>query len=81
MWNESKAEGKTFWESDYGTIFKTPEGQFIAGVPRIIKLGPFDNIEEAKKFAEDSEGNINRMLENYNLEITNLCKEIKTEQK
>jgi hypothetical protein len=77
MWNERVIEGKLMWESDHGTVFKTPDGKFVAGVPRVIKLGPFDTVEEAKQAAEDPEGNLDRTIETYNLQLTNLSNAVR----
>lgn len=72
MWEETVIEGKVMWQSDHGTVFKTPDGKFVAGVPRVIKLGPFQTVEEAQQIAEDSDGNLDRLLENYNIHLTKL---------
>ncbi len=77
MWNEIIVEGKLMWQSDHGTVFKTPDGKFVSGVPRVVKLGPFDTVEEAKQAAEDGDGNLDRAIENFNLSLTNLTNAVK----
>lgn len=77
MWEEVELEGSTIWNSDSGTVFKTPEGSYVAGVPRVVKLGPFASVEEAQQAAEDADGGLDRALEQYNLNLVNLVDELR----
>lgn len=77
MWKEHIEEGQIFYvHEQLGNIQKITGGQFVSMVPKIVRLGPFDTLEEAKQAVEDKEG-LNRAIDNYNLHLTNLIKQLK----
>ena len=77
MWEEHEEEGKIIWINEsVGNVIKMKNSQFLAMVPRVVKLGPFDTVEEAKQVAEDKQG-LDRVLDNYNLHLTNLSRSLK----
>jgi len=68
-WNEMTVEGSTMWVSDtHGTIMKTPNGQYVAMVPKVIRVGPFTDLDPAKSACEDTT-KLNQVLDEYNLEV------------
>lgn len=81
MWRE-QLEDEQLWyiNDDIGSIYQTSNGQFVAMVPKVVKLGPFNTIEEAKQVAEDKEG-LERVLDQYNLQLVNFVTELKAYKK
>ncbi len=77
MWKEHLEEGVVWYVHEkLGNIQKTVDGKFVVMAPRVFKLGPFDNVEEAKQAAEDKDG-LNRAIDNYNLSLVQLIKQLK----
>lgn len=72
MWKELIEEGVVWYVNDeVGNVQKLSNGQYVAMVPRVVKLGPFNSLEEAKQAAMDKEG-LSRIIETYNLNLTQL---------
>ena len=77
MWKEHIEEGQVFYiHETLGNIQKLSSGQYVALIPKVIKLGAFDNLEEAQQAAADKAG-LDRAVESYNLHLVNFIKEMK----
>lgn len=77
MWKEHIEEGVVWYiHEKLGNIQKTVDGKYVIMAPRVFRLGPFDNLEEAQKAAEDTSG-LNRAIDNYNLGLVQLIKAMK----
>ena len=76
-WEELVEDGQTFYvNDDIGNIMKLSDGSYVVVLPRAIKLGTFSTLEEAKQIAEDPAG-LDQTIENYNLHLTGLMKDMK----
>jgi hypothetical protein len=70
-WNEIVEEGHVFYENDeVGCIQKLTDGIYLGMVPKVIKLGPFKDLEEAKKILLLAKADIDKLVEEYNLTLT-----------
>jgi hypothetical protein len=71
MWKQVIEDGCVVWVNEQvGNVMKLPDGSYVAMVPKVIKLGPFDTLEKAQKSAENKES-LKLAIENYNLSLTN----------
>lgn len=77
MWKEHVIEGQVWYvNEEVGNVQKIAGGQFVAMVPKVVRLGPFDTLEQAQQAAEDKEG-LERVTETYNLQLTQFIKQLK----
>jgi len=71
-WNEVVEEGQVFYVHEkYGNIMKLQDNMYVAIVPKIIKLGPFHTIEQAKDVMVNRAEDVNKSLESLNEQIVN----------
>lgn len=72
QWQEVSEEGKTFYvNEELGNIVKITETTFIAMYPKIIKLGPFSSLEEAKEaLSPENQKKLLLHLDHYNHSLT-----------
>jgi hypothetical protein len=69
-WVECSEEGTVFYVNDtLGSIQKVSEGAYVGLVPKVMKLGPFKNLEEAKRVIARAKLDIDKLLEEYNLTL------------
>jgi len=69
-----------FINEEIGNILETLDGKFLATIPKIVRLGPFDTLEAAKQSAEDREG-LNKTIDTYNLHLISSITEPKSTSK
>lgn len=76
-WVEKVEDGLVFYVNDeVGNVVKTPEGLFISMIPKVIRLGPFETLEQAKQ-AFENKAVLEQMLDQYNGHLLQLCKDLK----
>jgi hypothetical protein len=77
-WNHIKESGNDFWINEsVGNIVKLNNGTFKAMLPKIIELGPFSSLEEAKQAIANNINNLELYLQQFNNSLINLTKEVK----
>lgn len=68
-WEEVHGGGGHFWVNEkFGNVAKTSDGSYISLIPKVVKLGPFLTLEEAKKAVEDTTS-LDHTLERFNLDL------------
>ena len=72
LWKEIIEQGVVWYvNEEVGNIQKLANGQFVALVPKVVRLGPFNSLDEAKQAVEDKQG-LNQIIETYNINLTQL---------
>ena len=80
-WKHTTEEGQDYWVSEqFGNIVKITSAQdgkdyFIGMIPKVVKLGPFEDIEQAKKAVEQSADQIGIWLDRFNENMLELLNE------
>jgi len=70
-WEEVTEEGHTFYVSDtLGSIQKVGNMAYIGLIPKVLKIGPFRNLDEAKAVMALAQRDIDKMMEEYNLTLS-----------
>ena len=79
-WQEVVEEGVVFWvNQDLGNVQKMPDGAYVALMPKIIKLGPFETVEQAQQCLSANKASIDELLKNYNSSLLNLSETVKVQ--
>jgi hypothetical protein len=79
-WQEVVEEGVIFWvHQELGNVQKMPDGKYVALMPKIIKLGPFETIEQAQQTLSANKDSIDKLVENYNNSLLNLSEAVKVQ--
>jgi hypothetical protein len=69
-WIEIVEEGVVLYENDeVGCIRKLSDDAYLGLLPKVIKLGPFKDLEEAKRILVMVKADFNRVVEEYNLTL------------
>ena len=69
-WKEVIEGDQVFYINDkLGNILKAGEDVYIAMMPKVIRLGPFKTVEEAKKVLEKSRKTIDGLLDEFNNQL------------
>ncbi len=65
-WVEMVEDGQVYYvNEDVGNILKVAESMYIAMMPKVLKLGPFSSLEDAKA-AFDRKKEIDDLVTQYN---------------
>jgi glycine cleavage system H lipoate-binding protein len=65
-WVEIEEEGHTYYvNEDLGNIIKITDNLYVSCMPKVVKLGPFGTLEEAKA-AFDHKSDVESALEEVN---------------
>jgi hypothetical protein len=65
-WKEVVEEGRVFWINDeLGNVVKVGDDSYVAMVPLICRLGPFNSLEDAKE-ALTHKQELKNIIEEYN---------------
>ncbi len=79
-WKEVVEEGQTFFiNEEVGNIVKADEQTFICLLPKMVRLGPFNSLEEAKSAIENNKESLNKHLENFNNQLTNFSEVVRVD--
>ena len=71
-WKHVVENETNYWiNEDIGNIMQTKEKAFIVLCPKVIKLGPFSNVEDAQQAIESNQKKIDELLDGFNLELLN----------
>jgi len=73
-WKEVIEEGKVFYISDVGNIEKRQDGTYVSYMPKIIVLGPFPTLGEAKQALELNKAAVDNLIEDFNKSLINLTR-------
>lgn len=77
-WKEIAEEGQLFWVNDeLGNVVKLDENSFLAMLPKVIRLGPFETLEQAQKALEINKASLENVLTSFNHDLVNLSKALK----
>ena len=77
-WKEVVEEGQVFWVNDQlGNVVKIDDKSFIAMLPKVIRLGPFETLEQAQKALEINKASLENVLTSFNHDLVNLSKALK----
>ena len=74
-WTEQIEEGHVFYVSELGAIHKDLGERFTAVMPATVKLGPFENLEQAKQAVEQNIAALRQYLDAFNdnlIALTNM---------
>ena len=70
-WEEVTEEGRTFYVNDtLGSIQKVGDMAYVGLVPKVLKIGPFRNLEEAKAIMALAQRDIDKIMDEYNLTLS-----------
>lgn len=76
-WQEVVEEGQVFWvHESLGNVVKSGE-MYMAMLPKVIRLGPFDTLEQAQQALEVNRSSLDQVLTGFNHDLINLCKSLK----
>lgn len=71
-WEKVVEDGMEIWvNEDLGNVYKLPNGEFIAMIPKILKFGPFKSVEDGKKFVETKKQELSQALDLLNEKFVN----------
>jgi hypothetical protein len=77
-WTEIVEEGQVFWvHSELGNVLKAGEGVYIAMMPKVIRLGPFETLDQAKLVLSQNKKTVDETLDKLNDNLISSLKEIK----
>jgi len=77
-WKEVIEDGVVCYvNEEYGQVTKLTDGAYLSLVPKIIKLGPFETLEQAQQAIVKNKAVINSMLDDFNHNLVDLSKAIK----
>ena len=66
-WKEVAEEGQIIYvNEDYGNVVKLGDQMYLALLPKIIKLGPFTDLEHAKSALMWKTKDLDEVLEKFN---------------
>ena len=63
MWERFEENGMQHWEHPSLGFVRKVDNKFVVFYPRIVKVGPFDDLEKAKMMLEDYRGAIDNVIE------------------
>lgn len=70
-WKQETVEGVQYWiNENLGNIIKSGD-HFISAMPKVIKLGPFKTLEEAKNALLLNQVAVEELLETFNQTLLN----------
>lgn len=76
-WKEVIEEGQVFYvHEELGTIAKTIDGKFVAMLPKVMRFGPFDTMEQAQQ-AFQNKVSLEQWLDQYNQNLVALCNQLR----
>ncbi len=82
-WKEVTEEGQVYFvNEELGNILKGAEGCYISLMPKIVRLGPFETLEQAQKVMDERktiDEMIDTTVDTYNENILQLMKQAKSE--
>ncbi|MBI2449290.1 hypothetical protein HYV49_03255 [Candidatus Pacearchaeota archaeon] len=61
----------------YGNIVKIEDGSYLVLIPKIFRLGPFKELEMAKRTAISNQRSLDELAKNFNGDLMNLIEEMK----
>lgn len=77
-WTEIVEEGQVFWvNNELGNVVKVDDKAYVAMLPKIIRLGPFETLEQAQKALEINKASLENVLASFNYDLVNLSKALK----
>ena len=69
-WNRVIEDGQEFWVNDeIGSIMKTNERKYLILLPRVVQIGPFETLEQAKTLLENDMDRIDKALNKATIEL------------
>lgn len=71
-WEKVVEDGLEIWvNEDLGNVYRLPNGEFVAMIPKVISIGKFATPEEAQKTLESPNFKVelSKVLDNFNEEI------------
>ena len=84
-WTHLTENGQDFWVNEkIGNIVKASDTSagtdyFVAMIPKVVKLGPFETLEEAKQAAEQNVERLQEWARQFNEAYMGFLDEIKGE--
>ena len=76
-WKEVIEDGQVFYISEkFGNVQKLGDKVFLSFIPKVVKLGPFETLEQAKKAAELNQNTLNQLLDEFNHSLVDLTKKL-----
>lgn len=77
-WEVVQEDGQECYvSSKYGSIFKLEDGTYLTLIPKIFRLGPFKDLEAAKRTAISNQKSLDELSKNFNVDLLNLINETK----
>lgn len=77
-WKEVIEEGVVYYVNNaLGNVMKVDENSYVALLPKVIRLGPFENLQQAQQALEINKAALENILTAFNHDIINLTKSIK----
>ena len=77
-WTEVVEEGQVFWiNNELGNVVKIDDKSFVAMLPKVIRLGPFETLQQAQKALEVNKASLENLLTSFNHDLVNLSKALK----
>jgi hypothetical protein len=65
-WEISDEDGVTFYlHEEYGNILRIDENTYMAFMPKVIKLGPFNSLDDAKRILTTKREDLDVVIENF----------------
>ena len=68
-WEKVEENGETYWiNEECGNIMKV-SNVYVSFYPKIIKLGPFKTLEQAKDSLECKAHEVDKYIEDFNIKL------------
>lgn len=78
-WKEVSEEGVVCYVHDeLGQVTKLTEGVYVGMMPKVIKFGPFDTLEQTQQAMVTNKAVVEKMLDDFNHNLVDLAKAIKS---
>jgi len=77
-WKKIEEDGLIFYiNNEYGNIAELSENSFIVIMPKAVKLGPFESLDQAKQIMVQNKKSLDELIDNFNDSIMQTIKEVK----
>ncbi len=74
-WEKVVEDGMEIWvNEELGNVYKLPNGEFVAMIPKILKFGPFKSVEDGQQFVETKKQELSQALDLLNDKFINELK-------
>jgi hypothetical protein len=66
-WKQVAEEGQVFWvHEEHGNVLKAGDGVYISMLPKVIRLGPFETLEQAQSALANGKQALEAALDEFN---------------